>query len=251
MIGMRKSARGAEKSAEIGQLPGTLEPDPGNAGVGIKNAYLISRVAYPQSREFFMVGGMNMNKTLRKITETAIMLAVATVLSMIQFKGPWALGGSITICSMLPVILIAHRYGTKWGLLTALTYSMLQLLLGLNNVQYAPDAITAIGIILLDYVVAYGVLGFAAVFDHTFDNKRTSLIVGIIVTMFARFLCHFASGIIIWEALWPNALGWAKSIWSLAYNGSYMLPEMLITAIAAYFLYKPLEKYFQKQLIAE
>ena len=187
-----------------------------------------------------------MNYTLRKITETAIMLAVATVLSIIQFKGPWALGGSITICSMLPIILIAHRYGTKWGLLTALAYSLLQLMLGLQNVQYAPNAITAIGIILLDYVLAFGVLGFAAVFDSVFKSKKTALVVGIIVTMTARFMCHFFSGVIIWEVLWPNALGWATWIWSLAYNGSYMLPEMLITIAVAYVLYKPLEAYFQR-----
>ena len=187
-----------------------------------------------------------MNFTLRKITETAIMLAVATVLSILQFTGPWALGGSITVCSMLPIILIAHRYGTKWGLLTALTYSLLQLLLGLRNVQYAPNAITAIGIILLDYVLAFGVLGFAAVFDSVFKSKKKALIIGIIVTMSGRFLCHFVSGIIIWEALWPNSLGWATWIWSLAYNGSYMLPEILITLAVAFVLYKPLEEYFQR-----
>ena len=187
-----------------------------------------------------------MNLTLRKITETAIMLAVATVLSLIQFTGPWALGGSITVCSMLPVILIAHRYGTKWGLLTALTYSLLQLMLGLQNVQYAPNAITAIGIILLDYVLAFGVLGFAAVFDGIIKDKRTSILVGIIVTMTARLFCHFLSGVIIWEALWPNSLGWATWIWSIAYNGSYMLPEMLITCVAAFVLYKPLVKFWNR-----
>lgn len=187
-----------------------------------------------------------MTQTLRRITETAIMLAVATVLSMIQFTGPWALGGSITACSMLPIILIAHRYGTKWGLLTALTYSVLQLLLGLNNVQYAPNALSAIGIILLDYVLAFGVLGFAAVFDNVFQNKRKALVVGIVVTMSGRLLCHFLSGVIIWEALWPNSLGWTPWIWSIAYNGSYMIPEMIITSVVAVLLYKPLQKYFTK-----
>ncbi len=185
-----------------------------------------------------------MNQTLRKITETAIMLAVATVLSLIQFAGPWVLGGSITLCSMLPIILIVHRYGTKWGLLTALTYSLLQLLLGVRNVQYAPNALTAIGIILLDYVLAFGVLGFAAVFDNIFTDKRKALIVGIVVTLSARYLCHFLSGVIIWEALWPNSLGWATWVWSLAYNGSFMLPEIVITSVAAFALYKPLDKYF-------
>ena len=187
-----------------------------------------------------------MNQTLRKITETAIMLAIGTVLSLLQFTGPWVLGGSITVCSMLPVVLIAHRYGTKWGLLTAVTYSVLQLMLGLQNVQYAPDALTAVGIIMLDYVLAYGVLGFSAVFDPVFKNKRNAIVVGIVLTFFIRFVCHFASGVIIWEVLWPNDLGWAKSIWSLAYNGSYMLPETLITAAVAYMLYKPTKKYWER-----
>ncbi len=187
-----------------------------------------------------------MNYTLRRITETAIMLAVATVLSLLQFAGPWALGGSITVCSMLPIILIAHRYGTKWGLLTALTYSLLQLLLGLNNIQYAPNAITAVGIILLDYVLAYGVLGFAAAFDSVFKSKKTSFVVGVVVTMMLRFFFHFLSGIIIWEALWPNELGWASWIWSISYNGSYMIPEILITLVVGILLYKPLESYFQR-----
>ena len=187
-----------------------------------------------------------MNYTLRRITETAIMLAVATVLSLLQFAGPWALGGSITVCSMLPIILIAHRYGTKWGLLTALTYSLLQLLLGLNNIQYAPNAITAVGIILLDYVLAYGVLGFAAAFDSVFNSKKTSFVVGVVVTMILRFFFHFLSGIIIWEALWPNELGWASWIWSISYNGSYMIPEILITLVVGIVLYKPLESYFQR-----
>ena len=246
-----QSARGAEKSAEIGRMPGTLEPDPGNAGVGINSNIDDFRVAYPQSRDIFMLGGMKMNQTLRKITETAIMIAIGTVLSLIQFTGPWVLGGSITICSMLPVILIAHRYGTKWGLLTALTYSLLQLLLGINNVQYAPNALTAIGIIMLDYVLAFGVLGFSAIFDGVFKSRRTAILVGIVVTLSARFLCHFVSGVIIWEALWPNSLGWATWIWSLAYNGSYMLPEILITGIAAYFLYPPLAKYWNRVTVVK
>ena len=185
-----------------------------------------------------------MSYNLRRLTESAVLLAIATVLSLIQFSGPWVLGGSITVCSMLPIVMIAQRYGTGWGLLSALTYSLLQLVLGLNNVQYAPDALTAIGIILLDYVFAFGVLGFSASFNRFFSDRRKAIIVGIVVTFFGRFLCHFLSGIIIWEALWPNALGWAPVVWSLAYNGSFMLPETILTSVAAFLLYKPLQKYW-------
>ncbi len=185
-----------------------------------------------------------MGYKLRRLTESALLLAIATVLSLFQFAGPWALGGSITVCSMLPIVMIVQRYGTGWGMISALTYSLLQLLLGLNNVQYAPNALTAVGIILLDYVFAFGMLGFSAVFNRVIADRRLSIIVGIVVTFFGRFLCHFLSGMIIWEALWPNALGWAPVLWSFVYNGSYMLPETIITATAAFLLYKPLKKFW-------
>ena len=89
-------------------------------------------------------------------------------------------------------------------------------------------------------------LGFQRCSIRFFKNKRNAIVVGIVLTFFIRFVCHFASGVIIWEVLWPNDLGWAKSIWSLAYNGSYMLPETLITAAVAYVLYKPTKKYWER-----
>ena len=59
-----------------------------------------------------------------------------------------------------------------------------------------------------------------------------------------RFLCHFLSGWLIWEALWPNELGYAAPMWSLLYNGSYMLPETLITAVVAFASFGPLKRYW-------
>ena len=70
---------------------------------------------------------MNTNRklTTRRMVESAIMLAVGTVLSLFTFTGPWALGGGITFCSMLPLVLISWRYGCGWGLFTAFVYSLL------------------------------------------------------------------------------------------------------------------------------
>ena len=185
-----------------------------------------------------------MSYNLKRLTESAILLAIAMVLSLFEFAGPWVLGGSITFCSMLPIVILAQRYGTKWGLLSAFTFSLLQLVMGLKNVQYAPDALTAVAIIALDYVLAYSVLGFSAAFNGVIPNRRTAVLVGIIVTFFARFACHFVSGLLVWEALWPNGLGWAPWVWSLAYNASYMVPEALITGIVAFLIFKPLQKYW-------
>lgn len=185
-----------------------------------------------------------MNLKTKRLVESAVMLAVATLLSVLSFQGPWALGGSITICSMLPLVFIAQRYGTKWGVFTAFVYSLLQLLLGVSNVYYATNFIMAVGIILLDYILPFTAIGFSAAFNKSISNRRAAIAVGILVTFLVRFLCHFLSGWIIWEVMWPNELGWAAPLWSFAYNGSYMLPEIIITEIAAFLLYKPLEKYW-------
>lgn len=184
------------------------------------------------------------SKTIQRLVECALLIAVGTVLSLFEFKGVWALGGGITFCSMLPLVMIAQRHGTRWGVGCALVFSLIQLVLGLNNVQYAPDALTAIGIILLDYVLAFSVIGLSACFNRFFKDRRVAIVVGIVVTFFARFVCHFLSGVLIWEAIWPNSEGWSSIVWSLAYNGSYMLPEMLITAIVAVLSYVPLKKYW-------
>ncbi len=183
-------------------------------------------------------------RKIYQLVECALLIAIGTVLSLFDFKGPWALGGGITVCSMLPLVMIAHRHGTGMGIVSALIYSLIQMLLGLSNVSYAPDAITAIGIILLDYVLAFTVIGFAACFNKVVANRRWAIVLGIVVTFLGRFACHFLSGWIIWEAMWPNELGWASVIWSIAYNGSYMLPEIIITSIVAWLSYAPLKKYW-------
>lgn len=185
-----------------------------------------------------------MGYSLRRLTETAVLLAIGMVLSMLQINNFWALGGSITLCSMLPVVMLAQRYGTRWGLLAAFAFSLLQMLLGMNNLQYAPNAVTLVAIILLDYVLAFGVLGFSAVLNNVVKNRRWAIVAGIALTFSARFLCHFVSGIIVWEALWPNGLGWSPWVWSLAYNASYMVPEAILTSVAAFLLYKPLKRFW-------
>ena len=186
-----------------------------------------------------------MGKSTRRLVESAVMLAIGTVLSMLTFAGPWVYGGGVTVCSMLPLVIVAHRHGTRWGLFTALTYGILQMMLGLNNVQYATSFVMAIGIILLDYVLAFGVIGLSAMFNRVITQRAASIVAGIVFTFILRFACHFLSGWIIWEALWPNELGWAAPVWSLAYNASYMLPEIGITAVVAALSYKPMRRFWE------
>lgn len=194
-----------------------------------------------------LTGSQKRSRALRTLTESALLIAVGTVLSLFSFQGLWALGGSVTFCAMLPLVLIAWRHGTKAGLFGALVYALIQLVLGLKNVNYAPNAVTAIGIILLDYVIAFTVIGLAATPRKLIKNDLIALVVGIVMTFALRFLCHFMSGWIIWEALWPNDKGYAAPMWSLIYNGSYMLPETLISVGVAVASFLPLKRFWLGQ----
>lgn len=171
-----------------------------------------------------------MNQTKKKrilmISESAIMLALATVLSMIPFL-QLPMGGSITIFSMLPVLIIAYRYGVKWGFLVSCTYGLIQMILGLNNLTYATNALAAVCIILFDYVVAFGVLGFGGMF-RKFKNQPIGFAIGAVIACTLRFLCHFITGVTVWSSY---AEDMPVALYSFIYNGSYMLPESIITIV--------------------
>ncbi|MHC1786641.1 MAG: energy-coupled thiamine transporter ThiT [Christensenellales bacterium] len=185
-----------------------------------------------------------MNSLTRRMVESALMVAIGTVLSLLSFQGPWALGGSITICSMLPLVFIAYRHGTRWGLFCGFLYAGLQMMLGFKNVGYGRSMGEMLLIALLDYILAFTVIGLSSIFKGRFADERKGLMLGIFATFLLRFLCHFFSGWFIWEALWPNALGYAAPAWSFLYNGSYMLPELLVTALVAWLSFRPLKGYW-------
>lgn len=182
-----------------------------------------------------------MNSKTKRLCETAAFIALGTLLSFVKIDMP--MGGGMTLCSMLPLVVICRRHGTRWGLFAAFTYSVLQMLFGLDNVRYASNAVMAAGIVLLDYIVAYSVIGFSAVFDGRVKNGRRALILGITVTFFARFVCHFITGAWIWDALWPNEYGMAAVVYSAVYNGWYMGGELILTVLAVLGMYKPLERF--------
>lgn len=185
------------------------------------------------------------NKTVRKLTESAVFIAIATVLSFLKIDLPF--GGGVTIVSMLPLIIVSHRWGWKWGVFTAFAYGVLQLLFGLDNVGYATTFLTAVGVILFDYVIAYTVIGLSGFFDRFCGKTRTSVCVGIAATFFLRFLCHYITGVWIWGGWMPesfmNITMTSPWLYSLLYNGWYMLAELVITEIAANLIYQPLRKY--------
>ena len=171
-----------------------------------------------------------MKQTTKKLTVSAIFIALSTVLSMIPIV-QMPLGGKLTLLSMLPVCLIGILYGARYAVLPCLAYGLIQTFLGgIFGWGLSLGQLTAC--MLLDYVVAYGCMAFSGLF-----RKRgvVGISISIGIAMLGRFLCHFASGVILWGTLdvFNNPY-----IYSLCYNGAYMLPEMILTIIGAVLLAK-------------
>ncbi len=177
-------------------------------------------------------------KSALRLTESAIMLAFAVVLSMVKIVDlPY--GGSVTAFSMLPILLIAYRYGTRWGMFTALAYSLLQLLLGLKNLTYATSAAAVVMIVLFDYVIAFVVLGLGGVFRGKLHSQGAALTAGTLLACVLRYICHVISGCTVWAGLSiPDS---QALLYSLAYNATYMVPETLITIAGALYLSRVLD----------
>ena len=173
------------------------------------------------------------------------MIALGVVLAQIKlFEMPQ--GGSVTLLSMLPFILVSFRHGVKWGLLTGFANSLLQMMTGF----WAPPAgtVTAlIGCILLDYVLAFSLLGLACAIAKPFKNKMLGVAAGTAGVCVLRFLCSFVSGFWLWSSYQSSyewATGFSPWMYSLVYNGSYMGVELIFTTLGAVVLYKAAPRLF-------
>lgn len=167
------------------------------------------------------------------LTESAVMIALAFILSFLKVVDmPY--GGSVTAFSMLPIIIIAFRYGTGWGLASGFAFSLLQMLMGLSSLSYATSAVAAVAIILLDYIVAFTVLGLGGVFRTAVKDQGNAMALGALLTCVLRYICHVISGCTVWAGVSiPTSDG---LLYSLGYNATYMIPETLITIMGAYYV---------------
>ena len=201
------------------------------------------------------------NKT-KRLTESAMLIALAVVLEIVgrTVIPPMPFGGQLTLVSMLPIVLISYRHGVKWGITAGFAYSLVQMALGADTVTAAfqpgyfgdgTQIFNAVIMCLFDYVLAYSALGIGGCFRDKVKNKGISLMLGSLVALSARYLCHIVSGYVLfagwaewfftqegfpaWGAalvssLSPEMLGLTYSV---VYNGMYMVPEILLTAVVA------------------
>ena len=171
---------------------------------------------------------LSKKQKIRRIAETAIMLALSTILSELAVvKFPF--GGSVTIFSQVPMVVISYRYGIKWGLFSGLGMGIIQMLFGMGNFAYVSGIAAYAILVLADYIIAFGALGLGGLFRNKFGNSVKELTLGAAVVSVIRFLCHFISGVTIWGDYSQGA----QEVWeySLSYNAGYMVPELIITII--------------------
>ncbi len=199
-----------------------------------------------------------MNENTKRLTTSGVLIALATVLSIITvYKLPY--GGSITLAGMVPIVILGYKYGVKWGLFSGFVFSLVQTVLGATASQafagmYDPEhALASVGkmaaMALLDYIVAYTVLGLSGMFRDKIKSDTGAIVLGSGVAVFLRLVAHFVSGVLLWGsyAEWffteqmNNGFS-AKildtfsgtplaAVYSLIYNGSFMLPEIINTVI--------------------
>ena len=206
-----------------------------------------------------------MQTKTKRLTESAMLLAVAIVLELVSkmFIPEMPFGGQVTLVSMLPVVLISYRHGVKWGLVAGLGYAMIEMVIGAKTVAaafqpgYFGDGtmiLNAFIMCALDYLAAFTALGLGGAFRRRMENPAAALCCGSLLALGVRYACHVASGFILFAgwaewfftqegfpawgaglvgALSPGMLGF---VYSLVYNGMYMVPEMILTAVVSVLL---------------
>ena len=152
--------------------------------------------------------------TTRMMANASLCIALAFILSYVKlYEMPQ--GGSVTLASMLPLLMFAYAYGVAPGMMIGFSYGLLQFIQGgwfVHPIQF-----------LLDYPLAFSMLGFAGIARRFPDRAGT--IIGVLLSVFLRFLCAFLTGVFFWGdgAGEQNVL-----IYSAVYNGTYLIPETAI-----------------------
>lgn len=153
----------------------------------------------------------------RALVFSAMAMALAMVTSMVKLID-MPMGGSVTLCSMFFVCLIGYIYGMRTGLMAAIAYGFLQLVVD--------PYIISIPQMFTDYIFGFGALGLSGIFS----GKKNGMLIGYLAGALGRYFFTFLSGMIFFGS---NGAAYHMSapVYSLAYNGAYLVPEAVVTVI--------------------
>ncbi|WP_071027316.1 energy-coupled thiamine transporter ThiT [Peptoniphilus raoultii] len=173
------------------------------------------------------------NNSTKSLVTAGLCIALSQILSYLKVL-EMPQGGSVTCGSMVPIILFALIYGMGPGLLAAFVYGLLQFVLG-GVFSLHPLSI------IIDYLLGFGVLGFAGIFSA--KKNTISATLGALLASCLRFVMVVLSGAVVWKAYAPEGMNpW---IYSITYNASYMIPETILTVILVALLFKRVYKFMK------
>ena len=206
-------------------------------------------------------------KNLNWLVESAIMIALALVLEFVakMFVPEMPFGGQVTLASMFPIVLVGWKYGLGKGLVTGFVYSIAEMLVGVKTISalmmptsedYLGSLTNVVLMFLFDYIIAFTVLGLGAIYKKSIKNNSVSLGIGAFTVVFLRYVSHIVSGYILygawaeWFFTQEGFYAWGQKImetfsgnslslvYSIIYNGMYMIPEIIITTIVSFIIGK-------------
>ncbi len=163
--------------------------------------------------------------TTKKLVYGGMCIALSFILSYIRlYKMPQ--GGSITLASMFPIILYSMVFGPVAGIVVGIADGFLHLMQDawvLNWIQ-----------LIFDYPLAFGFLGLSGIAPKSIKSIQVRTILAVSIALLGRGTMHFLSGIIFFKNFAPEGI--SPVVYSLGYNASYILPELIITSILSIIL---------------
>ena len=181
---------------------------------------------------------------MQRLTFSGLLMSIALILNRIELSSFFHFGGSVTLFSLVPLMVISLKYGYKWGALCGGVYGLLHLIT--TNLKFQGlNVVSIMASILLDYIVSYSIIGFVSFFYYRFMNFKFNISISVICVLMLRCIVHIISGILIWSSLKIEKFESFLSVmmFSIIYNISYMLPEMLINLLGLNLIKKILVKF--------
>ncbi len=170
----------------------------------------------------FSVNKKGGNYSTKSIVYGAVCVALASVLNLFKFKTGVLMGGisgSITMLRMLPIVLYATVFGAGKGVIVGVAYGLVDMLFGL-------DASGGVVQVILDYIVAFGLIGLSGLAKNT----KQPYIFGTLIATVGRFIASFISGAVFFGMYAPEGMNiWA---YSAVYQCVTVVPDMLLVLIA-------------------
>lgn len=177
---------------------------------------------------------------LKMLVEIAIFAALALIIDLFIPS----IGHTIKFSfKMLPIVVLALRWGMPAGLTGGFLWGLLQIVVG-------EAYILSVVQVFIEYIIAFTVIGLAGIMfkpiqselsKENYSVARTGFYASLatIIGAFIRYVFHYIAGIVFWGEYAPE--GQAASLYSLLVNGPAFLTE-IITCIVIIWLLAPFYK---------